>query len=297
VSAVPQRLRPSRRPGIPLADAGALGGAFRRTAALRLALALALLALAAGIVLLARGLQAPPSSYFASGAGGIVVTDLSSSIDPAKYRRMARVFRSIADTNQPTGFVVFSDTAYEQLPPGTRGSELRPVVRFFEPQRRRDGGGRGGRFGGGNFNYPPNPWSGSFRGGTRVSTGLTVAREMIERDGITNGTVLLISDLDNSPFDNPKLAREIDLYERAKITLRIVPLFPADEDRALFLRLVGPQAFVANRELLNNASLRERRTLAASFPAALAVAGAALLLLLAVNERLTGRLSWQEATA
>jgi hypothetical protein len=292
VSVVPGRLRPSRRAGIPLADAGALGAAFRRTSLVRVLLALALLALAAAMFLLARGLQAPPSSYFASGAGGIVVTDLSSSIDPAKYRRMARVFRSIAETNQPTGFVVFSDTAYEQLPPGTRGAELRPIVRFFEPRRSQ----RRGRFGGG-FDYPPNPWSGSFRGGTRVSTGLAVARRMVERDGIRNATVMLVSDLDNSPFDNPKLAREIDLYERAKITLRVVPLFPSDEDRALFLRLVGPQAFVANRELLQNAALRERRTLAGSFPAGLFAAGVALLLLLALNERLTGRLTWRQAAA
>lgn len=294
MSAVPERLRPSRRPGIPLADAGALRGPFRRTALLRLALAAAILAVAAGVFLLARGLQAPPSSYFASGAGGIVVSDLSSSIDPAKYRRMARVFRSIAETDQPSGLVVFSDTAYEQLPPGTRGSELRPIARFFEPVRR---GGGDRRFGGGDFAYPPNPWSGSFRGGTRISTGLAVAREMIERDRITNGTVLLVSDLDNSPFDNPKVAREIDLFERLNITLRIVPLFPGPEDRSLFLRLVGSDAFVANRELLNNATLRERRTLAGSFPLALVAAGGALLLLLAVNERLTGRLSWQEAAA
>jgi hypothetical protein len=296
VTAVPERLRPSRRPGIPLADTGALAGAFRRTALVRALLALGLLALAGGSFLIARGLQAPPSSYFASGAGGIVVADLSSSIDPAKYRRMSRVFKSIADTNQPTGFVVFSDTAYEQLPPGTRGEELRPVVRFFVPrQRRGEEDGRFGRFGGGGFSYPTNPWSGSFRGGTRISTGLTVAREMIERDGIKGGTVLVLSDLDNSPFDNPRLAKEVDLFERAKITLRVVPLFPSDEDRALFLRLLGPQAFVANRELLNNASLRERRTLAGSFPLGLVAAGGALLLLLAANEHLTGRLAWRKA--
>jgi hypothetical protein len=295
VTGVPERLRPSRRPGIPLADAGALGAAFRRTALVRALLALGLLALAGGAFLLARGLQAPPSSYFASGAGGIVVADLSSSIDPAKYRRMARVFTSIADTNQPTGFVVFSDTAYEQLPPGTRGEELRPIARFFVPRERRRPRRFVDRFRDGGFNYPPNPWSGSFRGGTRVSTGLTVAREMIERDGIRGGTVLLLSDLDNSPFDNPRLAKEVDLYERAQIVLRIVPLFPSQEDRALFTRLLGPDAFVANRELLNNATLRERRTLAGSFPAGLVVVGGGLLLLLALNEHLTGRLAWRKA--
>lgn len=296
MTAVPERLRPSRRPGIPLADTGALAGAFRRTALVRALLALGVLAFAGGSFVLARGLQAPPSSYFAAGAGGIVVADLSSSIDPAKYRRMARVFRSIADTNQPSGFVVFSDTAYEQLPPGTRGAEFGPVARFFIPRQRRGGDRRFGR-GDGGFDYPPSPWAGSFRGGTRISTGLTVAREMVARDGIKNATVVVLSDLDNSPFDNPRLAKEVDLYERAKITLRIVPLFPSEDDRELFLRLLGPQAFVANRELLNNATLRERRTLAGSFPAALVAACGALLLLLALNEHLMGRLTWRKASA
>lgn len=312
MAALPERLRPSRRPGIPLADARALGGAVRRTALLRLALAAGLLALLGGSLLLARGLQAPPSSYFAGGSGGIVVADLSSSIDPAKYRRIARVLRSIADTNQPTGFVVFSDSAYEMLPPGTRGDELRPLIRFFVPQeqeaaprdddtnrrRRRFGGrSRGGFDGVSNFSYLPSPWAGSFRGGTRISEGLTVARQMIERDGISNGSVIVVSDLDNSPFDNPKLAKEVGLYEKLGVDLRLVPLFPSNEDRALFLRLVGPDAFVANRELLNNASLRERRTLAGSFPLALVAAGAMLLLILAVNENVCGRLAWRRKLA
>jgi hypothetical protein len=292
MTAWPERLRPSRRPRIPLADARGLAGAVRRTSLVRLLLAAGIAALAGGTFLLARGLQAPPSSYFASGAGGIVVTDLSSSIDPNKYRRIARVLKSFADTNQPTGFVAFSDTGYEMLPPGTRGDELAPLVRFFEPVGR-SGSHRFGR----SFRYPQNPWAGSFRGGTRISTGLTVARQMIARDGITNGTVMLMSDLDNSPFDNPRLAKEIDLYEKAGIDLRVVPLFPAPEDRSLMYRLLGPEAFVANRELLNNATLRERRTLAGSFPARLVVAGAALLLLLALNERLTARLGWRRAEA
>ena len=214
MTAWPERVLPSRRPRIPLADARGFTGAARRTSLVRLALAVAIVAFAGGAFLLARGLQAPPSSYFASGAGGIVVTDLSSSIDPVKYRRISRVLRSFADTNQPTGFVVFSDTGYEMLPPGTRGQELKPLVEFFVPVGQRGSGADRSGFGRGSsgFRYPASPWSGSFRGGTRISTGLTVARQMIARDGITNGTVMVMSDLDNSPFDNPRLAKEIDLY-------------------------------------------------------------------------------------
>ena len=289
---LPERIRVERlrRPSIPLADANDLRGAGRRTAVVRLGLAAALIALLVGCLLLALDLKAPPSSYYAAGAGGIIVIDLSSSIDPARYRRMARVLNSFAQTDQPTGLVSFSDTAYEVLPPGTRGSELKPMVRFFTiPERRQSDNFVAPSA----FRFPPSPWSGSFRGGTRISTGLVVARNMIKRDGIKNGAVLLVSDLDDSPFDTPKLAREIGRYEREGISLRVVPLFPAPNDRQVFTRLLGPEVFLSNNELLANASLRERRTLVGSFPLALVAAAALLLILLAVNEQVGTRLAWR----
>lgn len=282
--AVPERLR---RPSIPLAGTRDLRRPLRRTAVIRVALALLLVVFLAFCVVLAGRLKAPPSSYFAGGSGGIIVIDLSSSIDPQRYGRMARVLRSVAQTDQPTGLVAYSDNAYEVLPPGTRGAELKPIVRFFEVP---DGGSVQNQFR--QFRYPPSPWSGSFRGGTRISTGLKVAREMIARDKIRNGAVLLVSDLDDSPFDTPKLTREIVRYQEAGIDLRIVPLFPAPNDRSLFGRLVGPDAFLQNKELLANSTLRERRTLAGSFPLALVGAAAVFLLLLAFNENLGSRLVW-----
>ena len=289
---LPERIRVERlrRPSIPLADANELRGANRRTAVMRIGLAAALVGLLAGCLLLALDLKAPPSSYYAAGAGGIIVIDLSSSIDPARYRRMHRVLNSFAQTDQPTGLVAFSDTAYEVMPPGTRGSELKALTRFFKiPERRQSDN----FFSPTAFRFPPSPWSGSFRGGTRISTGLVVARNMIKRDGIENGAVLLVSDLDDSPFDTPKLAKEIGRYEREGIEIRVVPLFPAPNDREVFSRLLGPDAFLANKELLSNASLRERRTLVGSFPLALVAASAALLILLAINEQVGTRLAWR----
>ena len=51
----------------------------------------------------------------------------------SSYRRLARVLRTIVGDAQPVGLVIYSDSAYEMLPPGTRGDELRPLLRFFEP--------------------------------------------------------------------------------------------------------------------------------------------------------------------
>ena len=281
----------ARRPRIPVSAAEGLGGPVRRTTASRLLLALAILAALAFCVLLASELRTRPNSYFASGGSGVVVSDLSSSVDPNKYRRLSRVFRTFVRTNQPLGLVVFSDSAYEVLPPGTRGEELRPILRFFEPpeQVSRQGQQRRGQ----GLGFLESPWSGVFRGGTRISLGLGLAREMIVRDGIANPTVVLVSDLDDSPFDLKPLTEEVIRYRRAGIDLRIVPLFPGPDDRELFSRLAGEDAFVYNDELLRNTELEERRSLVGAFPTALLATAALVLLLLALNEHVNGRLSWR----
>jgi hypothetical protein len=288
------------RERIPVADAPALAGAARRTWVVRLLLAAALVGVAALAYLFAGGLQARPSSYFAEGATGVIVIDFSTSIDPGKYRRIARVLRTVTETSQPVGLVVYSDSAYEAIPPGTRGDVLRPLLRFYEAP---DGPPIPDRFTrpGGARNFPGrvlrSPWQETFRGGTRISAGLAVAREMLLRDGVRGGAVMLVSDLDDSPFDTNRLGEEAIRYRRAGLDLRLVTLNPSREDRELFTRLFGPEAFVGHRELLANSELEERRTLVGSFPAGLVLAAVALLLLLAVNERFNARLRWRSSGA
>jgi hypothetical protein len=281
------------RERIPVADAVALEGAARRTFVVRILLGAALVGLAALAYLFAGGLQARPSSYFSEGATGVIVIDFSTSIDPGKYRRIARVLRTVTETSQPVGLVVYSDTAYEAIPPGTRGDVLRPLLRFYEaPERGLAPRVRGGFGAPLPAPLPQSPWQRTFRGGTRISAGLAVAREMLARDGVRNGSVMLVSDLDDSPFDTTRLAEEAIRYRRAGLDLRLVTLNPSREDRELFTRLFGPRAFVGHRELLANSELEERRTLVGSFPLALAAAAAGLLLLLALNERINARLRW-----
>jgi hypothetical protein len=277
------------RPTIPIADAPALRRAARWTSVARLGLALLLLLALGACVWLAGDFRTRPSSYFAAGGGGIVVLDLSTSVDPARYRRLARVLRTIVETGQPVGLVAYSDSAYEMLPPGTRGDELRPLLRFFEAPRGDPAQARRTR----GFGFLESPWAGSFRGGTRISTGLRVAREMVERDGLAPATVVLVSDLDDSPFDLQPLTQEAIRYERAAIDLRVVPLFPGADDRAFFENLAGPEAFVPNDELLRNSALEERRSVIGGFPYAFVLAAAGLLALLALNEHVCARLGWR----
>lgn len=265
----------------------------RRTRWVRLALAGAAILLLAVALVFARGADVRPTSYFASGGGGIVVLDLSTSVDRIKYQRIQRVLQTLAETGTRVGLVVFSDTAYESLPPGTRGEELKPLVRFFPvlpaPRSREEAQTVLRNFG------ITTPWSGTFRGGTRISRGLREARLIVERDRIRNPSVLLVSDLDDAASDTSALTQELIRYERDGIDLRVVPLFPQTDDRALFGRITGPETFILNRELVRNSEIEERQTLVGDFPFAFVAAAIALLVLLALNERMCARIAWRRA--
>lgn len=282
-----------RRAGLPTTATRELVGAARRTTALRLLFVLTAVGLLVLAIVASGRLGARPTSYFASGGGGIVVLDLSTSVEPRKYQRIQRVLRSLSQSSTRVGLVVFSDVAYEMFPPGTKGSELAALLPFFEPPVLGDGGQRRSR----DPQLPrsfglDSPWTSTFRGGTRISTGLETARLVIERDG-TRPTVMLVSDLDDSALDTEALTQELIRYETEGIDLRVVPLFAFGEDRALFARLVGDGAFVQNDELLRNSELEERQSLVGSFPLLLTLTAIGLLIVVAVNEHLFARVAWR----
>jgi hypothetical protein len=278
------RLVLPRSPGqiVPLADASRLWRASRRTAVLRVGLAVGLAAILISLLVSALRLHTRPTSYFARGGGGLVVADFSKSIDPRAYQRMSQILRTLADSNQRLGLIVFSDDAYEMLPPGTPGDEVRPMLRFFQGDALTLAG-------------IETPWSSAFLGGTQIGQGLQMARNVLDRDHMKRGTVLLVSDLDDSSTDVPLLTDEVAQYRRQGIRLRVAPLFPSPENLSFFAGLAGPDAVLGDRELLDNSKVAESQGVMGSFPFWLFVGGAVLLLGLAVNERLTRRLEWEPA--
>jgi hypothetical protein len=268
---------------VPTADLGPLEAAARRTTATRLLLLLALVALLAGTVLLARDLRSGKTALLPTGRSGVVVLDLSRSVDPDGLRRIGGVLRSLIRSNASVGLVVFSDVAYELLPPRTPARQLTPMLRFFAE--------KSGRF-------PNNPWSPTFRAGTRISQGLEIARSMLVGSHVRNGSILLVSDLGTSSGDSARLTRDLVSFSRGTIPLRIVPLNPLERDRRLFQELLGRDAFVAspNGGFAGSSPSAGLRSTAAT-PFSLLVAGAALLALLALNELWCGRLQLPRRSA
>lgn len=304
---------------IPLADLRELRFPLLRTAATRIVLALLLVGLLAGAWLLVRGDDPAAGAALIPGAeGGVIVLDLSASIGSTPHLRTANALRYVQETRQSFGMILFSDVAYEAVPPGTASTEMRPFMRHFgrvrlypcirrgsrpcpvgtyevaedtpweEYNRLVEAATRGGS--------RVNPWSSSFRSGTRISHGLETARQVLRREGKTGLGVLLISDLDDSVFDVPQLTQTLIRFEREAIPLRIVGLRPSQDDRELFRRVLGDDAFVTRPELQRrrDALVSERRNGSGTdFPVVLVALASLILLLLALNEHLCGRLTWR----
>ena len=262
--------------GIPYGRLRALGRPVRRTAALTATLALALLALLVAEVKLARD-ETRRGAFLPPDATSVIALDLSASVYPGTYEIVGNALARLARVNEPAGLIAFSDIAYELVPPGTPGRELRSLLRFFTPTGiRRD-------------QLPVNPWGEDFRRGTRISEGLRYARAVLRRDEVEQKSILLISDLETSPNDLTQLTTELVAVRREGIRLRIVPLRPSASRRRLFERLVGADAFVDVAPLAGPVRDRGERP-SERLPWPFLLVGGVLTLALAANERLCGRL-------
>ncbi len=260
------------RNAIPLASTRWVAGLARRTTAVRLVLAAAL----AGLLVLAwassrdvrRG-----SDLLPAGGSPIVALDLSWSVSYDRSKVIQRTMSDLASSGRRLGLILFSDSAYEAMPPGTRSSALRPFLRFF----RGDGA--------------PNPWQQSFSAGTRISNALDLARTMLKRDHVENGSVVLISDLSDAPNDQPDLARTLVAFQQERIPLRMVAVDPAKEDERLFRDALrgGGGSVVTIHSGGNTGATVEAD---APFPVWLVVAIGLLVLLVALNEQALGALTW-----
>jgi len=262
-------------PAISTGERQALRRAVQRTALVRVVLGAALVASLFAAYLLARGDDAKYAPLLPNDTTSVLVLDLSGSI--GDFRKIGDTLRHVAREDERAGLVVFSDVAYELVPPGSPGRELSPFARFFTPVR------KGGAF-------PVNPWdTAEFRGGTRISVGLAAAREALVREGVTRGSILLASDLDIVQ-DAEGVSQALVELRRTGIELRIVPLSPLPEHLAFFEQLVGRSAFLAESDPESRVATAPERRLGGALPWAFLLMGALLIGLMTVNERLLARL-------
>jgi VWA domain containing CoxE-like protein len=268
---------------VELADFPAFARTAIRTRWLRRGFALLAVVLAFVAALAAPRQATPAADLLPAGANGIAVVDVSASISWETYARIASTLDRLRRGGGRAGLVLFSDTAYQALPPGTPVSELRGFERFFVVARPRSAGLQP--------QPPRSPWTESFSAGTRISTGLALALQAIREQHLRRPVVLLVSDLDDDAGDLESLTSVALAYRRLGIPIRVVGLNPSPEDVRLVERLL-PQG----GSVLQSALPGERRDGASSpVPGRVLAAAIALSLTLALFLALTERLRWSRA--
>lgn len=269
----------ARRGATRLGDLPQLGQPARRTTLIRVGLALSLAATLAGAVLLARSAGSGRAAVLPEGANaGVIVLDVSASVAGPPFERVGAVMRSLVAANQAMGLVMVSDVAYELLPPDSPPSALQQFVRFFVPQRVTKEAPIFGQ----------SPWN-EFSGGTRIAAGLAAGLNALRRAGATRGSLVLMSDLNDSQSDRDQLVGVAQALRRAHVAVRIVPINASPQNVQLFAGLFGPSALVGPQAFSKPSQLRTQ-PVAASSPWALLVVGLVLVGLLGANERLNSRL-------
>ncbi|HKX48099.1 MAG TPA: vWA domain-containing protein [Gaiellaceae bacterium] len=266
-----RRLRPEPD-AIPASEPGRLQRFGRRTTYLRAALGAGLVVLLAAAVLVARQYDVRNAPLVASGSSGVVVLDLSASVFEGGFEATVR---KLVETDERAGLVVFSDAAYELLPPGSSGREFQPLLRFFRSTAT-------------GF-LPPNPWD-RFRAGTRISEGLKVAREALLREG-GPGKIILLSDLEVLPDEVQRLVLVFSELRRDGFDVEIIPLGAREEQRRLLELFVGADAFLP--EPVSGAEAVQARgegRITTGIPWWFVLVGLVLVAALAVNERMLTRL-------
>lgn len=212
---------------IPFGELQAVAPATRRTLGLRVALGLAAVIAASAVLLLGRG-ASDSVALLPAGSDGIVVLDISASISSDTYARIAGTLDRLAESRGRYGLILFSDTAYLALPPGTPAAELRPFARRFDLPAQT----------GGAITVPTNPWTSSFSAGTKISTGMQLALDTIRERRLGRPAVLLVSDLDDDVGDRERLTGTALSFRRLGIAVRVVGLNPSTEDRRYVERLL-----------------------------------------------------------
>jgi hypothetical protein len=254
-------------------DAKSFPRAALWTRTLRLGLAATAVVLVAGAAWSSRDLETGERGLLRTGETGVVVIDLSLSIEGKDYDVLRRAFRELIAENASIGLVVFSDVAYELLPPGTPASNLRPMLRLLIPPR---------------LGPAVNPWTQTFSAGTQISTALQLAKDMLERDGVHSGAVLLASDLETAPDDVPALTRTIQSLRQADIALHVVALGPSSNARLIFEDTIQHGPFEAPTPSGTETARVSETTV--TLPVTLFILSGLFFLALAGHERYAGRL-------
>ena len=273
---------------VPLTNVATLDPAARRTTILRVGLGGVLVA-----ACLAAFLASPGHAgrrFLPPNAVGVVVLDVSSSVQPDTYYRIEQTLATIAASRSRLGLVLFSDVAYEALPPGTPSDQLRPFLRFFAPPSAKDTKAADAQL-------PRTPWDQWFSGGTRISGGMYLAAHMLLQQHVKHGAIILISDLNDDPVDIGRTIESVVFVQQQELSLEIVGLNPRAQDANFWRRLLGDKAIFTTASLPTSDQAAGKIHVSGTFSYALLAFALLTILLLALDEWWAEPLRWRRPAA
>jgi hypothetical protein len=268
---------------IEVSDFRSFAASARRSRWARLALVGLAAALALAVVFSAPRRALRAETLLPQRANGVLVVDVSASISWETYARIATTLERLRSEGGNAGLILFSDTAYQALPPGTPVAELQQFERFFRISRSATPGLQP--------QPPRSPWTSSFSAGTRISTGLSLALDVVRRGRLAQPLVILVSDLDDDAGDLESLTSVALAYRQLGIPIRVVGLNPSPEDSRYVERLLP-----TGSQIVGAALPGERRAGAqAHTPRALVSLGILLAAVLSAFLLITERVRWGTA--
>ena len=176
----------------------------------------------------ARHLDPRDRGLLPTGTTGVVVLDLSLSILDDQSGVVRRTLQSLVDSDARVGLVDLLRLAVRAPAAGHAREGAEAVIRLLTP-------GRDGKV--------VSPWTEAFRSGTRISTALQLAHDMLVGDRVKDGSILLVSDLETAPDDVPTRLASCAGSSASGTPVRLLALGPSSDARTLFGGILGREAF------------------------------------------------------
>jgi hypothetical protein len=264
-----------------------------------------LIALAAALAYCAWFLLARPDSAHAGRAERptVVVLDVSSSIGDQAAQQIARLLTSVGSNRKArVGLILFSDSGYVALPPGTRSSEMLAYARYFRapPAAQRQPLWFSATYvpAGQTLTYAHMPWRLTFSGGTTISTGLAAARRALLQANIRTANVVVASDFYDNVSDASRLRRELQAYAQMPgVTVWTLPLPQVSRSGVeQFRRFAEPKPAVYRfSTAVRSGAPRAATSVTAPLSASFLLAVCVVLVALAAHEFLGVGFRWGES--
>lgn len=179
--------------------------------------------------------KSPVLAFLAPVVNGVIVLDDSTSVNTLQDALIIAGFLedfAALGEDRHLGFVAFASEPVEMWDPSGEPELFLPFLRFFRESDEKDA-------------LLAAPWTAAIGGGTEIAPAIQEALDALERDGYTEGTIVLISDLHSfAGVSTGELVKVLTVVRDSPYTMRIIALAPQELQRMVYENVLGEQVEV-----------------------------------------------------